>query len=154
VYTDRPLLPADSISRAEARAFSQLISSDTHTLCNYRIRKYLAQQLHASDAAILAWYHNWISISFAALEEALARRVRDYKFCFSDAPGWADLHLIPMISNARRFECDLAGYPRLLEIEHRCVSLDPFRLARPDMQPDYPGYVVTAISPGRTSGQD
>jgi maleylpyruvate isomerase len=153
-YPERPLLPTDPVERAEARAFSQFISSDTHPLCNYRIRKYLAEQLHASDADILAWYRNWISISFAALEEALARRVKGYKFCFSDDPGWADLHLIPMIANARRFECNLAGYPRLLEIECLCVSLDPFRLARPDTQPDYPGYVVTAVSPGRTSGQD
>jgi maleylacetoacetate isomerase len=148
VYPDRPLLPADPIARAEARAFSQLISSDTHPLCNYRVRKYLAQQFHASDAAILAWYHNWIGISFGALEEALARRVKDYRFCFSDEPGWADLHLVPMIANARRFECNLAGYPRLLETESRCVALEAFRLARPDMQPDYRGHVATTISPG------
>jgi len=35
-YPHPPLLPADPIARAEARAFSQLISSDTQ--CNYRVR--------------------------------------------------------------------------------------------------------------------
>jgi maleylacetoacetate isomerase len=154
VYPDRPLLPVDCLARAEARAFAQLISSDTHPLCNYRIRKYLAQQLDANDADILAWYHHWISLSFTALEEALARRANQYRFCFGDDPGWADLHLVPMIANARRFECNLAAYPRLLEIESRCIPLDAFRLARPDTQPDYPGYVVAAVSPGRTSRQD
>jgi maleylacetoacetate isomerase len=149
-YPHPSLLPADPIERAEARAFAQLISSDTHPLCNYRVRKYLAEHLIASDEAILAWYHNWIGISFSALEEALARRAKDYEFCFGDEPGWADLHLVPMIANARRFKCDLAVYPRLLAAESRCVALDPFRLARPDAQPDYPEHVATTVSPGRT----
>jgi hypothetical protein len=33
--------------------------------------------------------------------------------------------LIPMIANARRFDCDLAPYPRLLEIEGYCVEWKP-----------------------------
>jgi hypothetical protein len=41
--------------------------------------------------------------------------------------------------NARRFECDLGPYPRLREVEARCVELDVFKRARPDQQPDYPG---------------
>jgi maleylpyruvate isomerase len=58
VYPARPLLPSDPVKRAEVRAFASLISSDTHPLCNYRIRKYLANELGATDTAILAWYRN------------------------------------------------------------------------------------------------
>jgi maleylacetoacetate isomerase len=148
VYPARPLLPSDPVKRAEVRAFASLISSDTHPLCNYRIRKYLANELGATDTAILAWYRNWIGISFTALEKTIARRARQCRYCFGDGPGWADLHLIPMIANARRFDCDLGPYPRLLEIESYCVELDAFRLARPDAQPDYRGKVDSIIGPG------
>jgi maleylpyruvate isomerase len=149
VYPERPLLPVGATEQAQVRAFASLISADTHPLCNYRVRKYLAQQLNATDAAILAWYRNWVSASFTALEETLARRSKAYHYCFGDAPGWADLHLAPMVAAARRFECDLGGYRRLLEIEGRCAQLEAFTRARPDAQPDYTGDVKTTISPGR-----
>ena len=149
VYPEHPLLPTDPIWRAQARAFACLISADTHPLCNYRVRKYLVQELNASDAAVLAWYRNWVTASFTSLEEVLARRARAYAYCFGDNPGWADLHLVPMVENARRFACDLSAFPRLTEIEARCVKLEAFRRARPEAQPDYPGYVRTTVGPGR-----
>lgn len=148
VYPNQPLLPAEPLKRAEVRAFASLISCDTHPLCNYRIRKYLANEIGATDAAILAWYRNWIGTSFAALEATLMRLAHT-RYCFSEEPGWADLHLVPMIANARRFECDLRPYPRLLDVEGNCVGLDAFRLARPDAQPDYTGQVRTVVSPHR-----
>jgi maleylpyruvate isomerase len=144
----RPLLPSDALTRAQARAFAQLIACDTHPLCNYRVRKYLVQAMGASDAAISAWYQNWVRESFAALEETLARRGGNTAFCFGDEPGWADLHLVPIVANARRFACDLAPYRRLTEIEARCTPLDAFRRARPDAQPDYAGRVDTVLAPG------
>jgi maleylacetoacetate isomerase/maleylpyruvate isomerase len=147
VYPERPLLPDDAVKRAEVRAFALLISADTHPLCNYRIRKYLANEVGATDAAILAWYRNWIGASFAALEETISRLAHQYPFCFGEQPGWADLHLVPMIANARRFECNLGLYPRLLEIESNCVGLEAFRLARPDAQPDFTGQVRTVVGP-------
>lgn len=147
VHPERPLLPADPIERAQARAFSCLISADTHPLCNYRVRKYLAQEMNASDEAVLAWYRHWVTTSFASLEELLARRANAYAYCFGDNPGWADLHVVPAVENARRFQCDLSAFPRLVEIERRCSELEAFRKARPDAQPDYPGYVKTTVSP-------
>lgn len=148
-YPEWPLLPTDAVERAQVRAFASLISADTHPLCNYRVRKYLVQELNASDTAVLTWYRNWIRTSFTALEEILARRPKNYPYCFGEAPGWADVHVIPMIENARRFQCDLSAFPRLEQIEARCTQLEPFKQARADAQPDYPGYVKTTISPGR-----
>jgi maleylacetoacetate isomerase len=148
-YPERPLLPSDPIARAQARAFASLISADTHPLCNYRVRKYLVQELSASDNAVLAWYGNWVRSSFTALEETLARRLKPYPYCFGEAPGWADLHLVPMVENACRFGCNLSAYPQLVETEGRCARLEAFIRARPDAQPDYPGYVKTTIAPGR-----
>ncbi len=138
-YPEPKLLPGDPILRAEARAFAQLIACDIHPLNNHRVRVFLERELGAREPQVLGWYRHWIAVGFEALEAALARRGKPWKFCSGDAPGWADLHLVPQLGNARRFDCDLGAYPLLTGVESCCVGLDAFRRARPEHQPDYPG---------------
>ena len=133
------LLPMDPVARAEARSFAQLITSDLHPLNNNRVRKYLAGALGADQEAVRGWYHHWLKSGFDALETTLDRRAERWPFCFGEQPGWADLHLVPQLANARRFDFDLAAYPALLAVEARCRELPAFRLARPEAQPDFPG---------------
>jgi glutathione S-transferase len=73
-----------------------------------------------------------------ALEAALAARNTEWRCCFGDAPGWADLHLVPQLAASRRLGVDLSPYRRLLAVEAHCVGLDAFRRARPEAQPDFP----------------
>lgn len=131
------LLPADPVERAEARAFGQAIAADLHPLNNYRVRRYLGEHLAANEAAILAWYNHWTASTLTVLEATLAGSERATLFCFGNRPGWADLHLVPQLRNARRFGCDLTAYPRLLAVEATCLPLDAFRAASPEAQPDY-----------------
>jgi maleylacetoacetate isomerase len=133
------LLPADPVLRAEVRSFAQLITSDLHPLNNNRVRKYLAGSLGADPEAIQRWYHHWLKTGLDALEATLGRRAQPWPFCFGDRPGWADLHLVPQLANARRFDFDLDGYPALLGIDARCRALEAFHRARPEAQPDFPG---------------
>jgi maleylacetoacetate isomerase len=141
-----PLLPADPVERAQIRGFGQLIASDLHPLNNYRIRHYLGTRLGAGGAEILAWYRHWVAVALTALEETLSRRASS-TFCFSEEPGWADLHLVPQLSTARRFGCDLAPYPRLLGVDAHCTELDAFRRARPEAQPDFDGEIEMVVRP-------
>jgi maleylacetoacetate isomerase len=134
-----PLLPAEPVLRAQARAFAQLVTSDLHPINNNRVRKYLATRLGAGEEAVRAWYRRWVGLALTALETTLAERERAWPFCFGDTPGLADLHLVPQMANARRFGCDLSPYPLLVAVDARCTALEAFRRARPEAQPDFPG---------------
>ncbi len=137
-FPEPRLLPEDDFLRAEARAFGQLIACDLHPLNNNRVRVFLGREMGLSEAQVHAWYRHWVATGLAALEAALERRARCWPFCFGDRPGWADLHLVPQMRNARRFHCDLAPYPLLRGIDARCAELAAFTRARPDQMPDYP----------------
>ena len=44
--------------------------------------------------------------------------------------------LVPQVESARRFQVDLAPYPRILEVEQACLSLSAFATTGPSLQPD------------------
>ena len=138
VHPSPALLPADPILRAQARAFAQSIAADLHPLNNQRVRRFLADRLGVEAAGLGEWYRHWVGVGLTGLEAVLAARGGAHAFCFGDAPGWADLHLVPQLANARRFDCDLTAYPLLLAIDGRCRAMDAFRRARPEEQPDFP----------------
>jgi maleylacetoacetate isomerase len=133
------LLPAEPLQRAEIRAFAQLIACDLHPLNNNRVRKYLSGVMEQRPEAVTAWYRHWSAVTLESLEETLRRRPHATRFCFGDAPGLADLHLVPQLYNCRRFDCDLAPYPLLLEADAACREIDAFRRAAPERMPDYTG---------------
>ena len=47
-----------------------------------------------------------------------------------------DACLVPQMYNARRFSCELGDFPTLSSIDAHCRSLDAFRRAEPENQPD------------------
>jgi maleylpyruvate isomerase len=137
-FSQYPLLPADKISRAKARAFAALIASEMHALTVLRVREKLKSSFSVSEQGTTEWVHHWLHTGFSALEKTLESQPSSYKFCFGDTPGWAELHLVPQLSNGRRLGCDISSFTRLLDVEKNCIDLDAFRLARPEFQPDFP----------------
>jgi maleylacetoacetate isomerase len=133
------LFPADPVIRAQARAFGAHIAAEMHAVTVTRIRTFLKDGLSLADTDVSRWVAHWLREGFTALEATLASRPRPWPFCFGDTPGWADLHLVPQLANARRFGCDVTPYRTLLAIEASCVDLDAFQRARPEAQPDFPG---------------
>lgn len=127
------LLPSSAGGRASVRAMAALVGCDIHPLNNLRVLK-AVRELGADQAGVDAWAGRWILDGFAALEALVARHGEGW--CFGDAPTLADCYLIPQIYSARRFNVDLAAFPRLLEIEMRADLHPAFNAAHPDHQSD------------------
>jgi|SRR6187399_354924 len=136
VHPDPPLLPKGVTDRARVRALALDIACDLHPLNNLRVLNYLTKTLGASDAAKGAWYQHWVALGLEALEAQLASSHHTGQFCHGNAPTLADCCLVPQLYQARRFECDLSGYPRLLAIEQNCSVIPAFQAAAPEQQPD------------------
>ncbi|GAA5172354.1 maleylacetoacetate isomerase [Modicisalibacter zincidurans] len=135
-HPEPPLLPADAEGRARVRALAQLIACEIHPLDNLKVLKYLTGVLGLDETAKLGWYRHWIAEGFEALEALLVDSSDTGAFCHGDTPTLADACLVPQVFNARRFECDLSGYPTIRRIAARCDTLDAFQRAAPGAQPD------------------
>ena len=136
VVPEPALLPQDPAARARVRQIALAIACDIHPLNNLRVLQYLRHRLGADDAARTDWQHHWMATGFSALEMMLVQGGGTGRFCHGDAPGLADVCLIPQMANARRIEMDLTPYPTLQRIEEAAYRLPAFTAARPENQPD------------------
>ena len=71
-----------------------------------------------------------------------------------DSVSLADVCLIPQLYNANRFGIDLGPYPTLAAINTHCLTLDAFKSAAPEQQPDFPESVARATDPQPTPHRD
>ena len=127
-FPEPRLIPAEPGARAAALAQALVIGCDVHPLNNLRVMRWLTHELHVDEAKRADWTRHWIAEGFAALE-AMAG---DGPFLGGDAPGIADVFLVPQLFNARRFETPLEAYPKLLRAEAAAAALPAFAAAHPD----------------------
>jgi len=137
VFPAPALLPDDAAGRARVRSIVQSIASEIQPLNNLAVLQYLGGPLQQDKAAVKSWYGRWIARGFGAIETWL-ESASTGRFCHGDYPTLADCYLVPQVYNAERFGCDLAPYPRLMGIVELSRSLDAFRRAEPESQPDAP----------------
>lgn len=131
-YPMPSLVPADPIDAANVRAAAMVVACEIHPVNNLKIGAKLKEMGHSQDDFV-AWMNEWMTRGLSAFQALLPRET---PFCFGDAPGLADLCLVPQLYNAQRWGCDLSGFTRLTEIETRCLALPAFDAARPENQPD------------------
>ena len=131
-----PLLPKDALARAQVRALALSVACDIHPLNNLRVLEYLRGPLGQSPAAVQSWYEHWIATGLESLEVLAARHSTAARFLYGASLTLADLCLVPQLSNARRFHCDVAPYPTLIAIDAHLATLPAFQAARPEVQPD------------------
>jgi maleylpyruvate isomerase len=132
-HPEPPLLPNDPLRRAKVRAFAMALACDTHPVQNLKVLARL-RELGLPEGQVTGWAAWANREGLAACETLIANE--SGPFCFGAAPTIADLCLVPQLANARRFEVDLAAFPRLLRAETAARNLKAFADAAPDRQPD------------------
>ncbi len=135
-YPEPALLPADRDGRARVRALAGVIACDIHPLNNLRILGYLQNELGLDEETRNSWYRRWVNEGFTALETLLGQPGTG-QFCHGDRPGLADIHLVPQVFNAVRFQVDMAPYPLIRRIDAACRALPAFADAAPERQPGF-----------------
>jgi maleylacetoacetate isomerase len=134
-HPEPALLPKEPLDKARVRSLSQLIACDIHPINNLRILKYLKSALHQEQAAIDTWYRHWCVEGLSAYERQLDEWSTG-EFSYGDSVTMADICLVPQVFNAKRFEVDMAQFPKTLRVFHRVMQIPAFDIAQPSKQPD------------------
>ncbi len=132
----QPLLPKSPAERARVRALAQIIACDIHPIDNLRVLQYLQREMKADEAAVGRWFNHWIRLGFTGLEATLAKDKATGRFCHGEAPGLADICLVPQVFNSRRYSLDLGPFPTIVRIYEACMNEAAFDRAQPSKQPD------------------
>jgi maleylacetoacetate isomerase len=126
------LIPADADARADALAQALVIGMDIHPLNNLRVLHRL-KAMEIDQQGRDDWTRHWIAEGFAALEAMVRKQSRaSSPFLGGDAPGVADIFLVPQMFNARRFDLALDPYPTLVAADAAARALPAFAAAHPD----------------------
>ncbi|KAG7390783.1 hypothetical protein PHYBOEH_006909 [Phytophthora boehmeriae] len=135
-HPDKPLLPRDSIKRAQIRNVCAIIGSDIQPIQNLAVMAKATEGLPEDQRAAkkTEWAKFWIERGFEALEQELAKTAGTY--CFGDEVTLADLYLAPQIRNANRFGVDMTKYPTIVRIGAALEAVPAFQKAHPSKQPD------------------
>lgn len=126
------LIPNEAAVRAQALAMAMLVACDIHPLNNLRVLKYLTSTLGLREEVRDRWYAHWVLEGFAALE-IMAATTPDGPFLGGQAPGIADIFLVPQMANARRFDVSLDAFPLLVAADAAARALPAFANAAPEV---------------------
>ena len=136
-FPQPPLLPPDSVARAQVRGVAQIIGCDIAPIQNLRVLRYLETPLGHNNSDKEQWVRHWIRNGLESLERFAATRPQtDREFLFGAKPGYAECLLIPQIYNARRYNVDMSEFPLLSQIDALCAQQPSFVAAHPDKQSD------------------
>ena len=127
VHPEPPFLPREPRARAQVRAVFDIVACDIHPLNNLAVLRRLKRQCGQDEDAIADWYRHWITEGFAAIEQLIAPA----PFCFGDAPGLADIALVPQCSNAARYDMALDPWPKIAAVNAACTAHPAFAAASP-----------------------
>lgn len=135
-HREPPLLPADALGRARVRSLALAIACEVHPLNNLAVLQHIKRTFGADQAGIDQWYHHWAMRTFDALETRLAGEDETGRFCHGDTPGLADICLVAQVMRNLQAGVEISEHPTLERIYNRCLEIEAFASARPELQPD------------------
>ena len=133
-----PLYPNDPWLRARTRQLVELVNAGTQPLQNLTV-----VNRHTEDKdARKAWMAHFNARGLEAFNGVVGLVDRELgrvgKFCVGDSLTAADLYLVPQLASARRFDVNVAQWPRLLAAESAALATPHANAALPENQPDAP----------------
>lgn len=135
-HPNPPLYPRDPWLRARTRQLVELINAGTQPLQNLSVVEHHSAD-KAERKAWLAHFNQRGLAAFAGVVDVIDRELgRPGKFCVGDELTAADLFLVPQLASARRFDVDVARWPRLLAAESAALATPHAAAALPENQPD------------------
>ncbi|OEF08713.1 maleylacetoacetate isomerase [Vibrio genomosp. F10] len=136
-YSGPKLVPSAGIERYQVMALAQDIAMDIHPINNLRVLQYLERELGADAEQKKHWYRHWVSVGFSAFEQKLKKSAKEY--CVGNTISLADVCLVPQVYNARRFDVDMAEFPKISAIDKALSDHPAFIASLPENQPDAQG---------------
>lgn len=134
-YPEKPLLPVELAARARARAVAAVCACEGQPFMNLRVQTFLRNEKGFDDVEMAEWLERWVGGAMSAIEGLVDG---ERGFCFGSTPTLADAFLVAQVYAARRFDIDLSRAPKVSRIYDHCMSLESFRRAAPEAQPDAP----------------
>ena len=126
-----PLLPTSPAEAARLRAIAYAIAMEIHPICNPSVVGHHAAAFDGDADDKADWMRHFIDKGLRAVE-TLADHPTTGPFLHGDAPGLADIVLVPQIYNARRWGVALVDMPRLVAVDAACRELPSFVAAAPE----------------------
>jgi len=133
-HPEPKLLPGDAQRRAVIRQIALDVVADIHPIGNLRVLDALTADFKSDATVRAAWCRRWIGLGLAVIEARLLGT--SGQFAVGDDVTLADICLVPQLYNARRFDLDLAPFPKTVEVDARARALPAFAQASPENQPD------------------
>ncbi|MEP2952632.1 MAG: maleylacetoacetate isomerase [Sulfitobacter sp.] len=120
------LLPKDAAARARVRMLSHIIAMETHVVTNMDV---------ARDASgggdVTEWMHRYLRRGLDAFEVQLDHPDMG-AFGYGDTPSMVDCCLVPQARNAQRAGLEISNWPRIADIQARCLKHPAFSETHPD----------------------
>ena len=135
-WPEPAFLPREPADRCRVRGWASIIACDIHPLQNLRVLKAISTDLGQGADGMKAWAQRWMKSGLDALETLVEAAPRTGEYLGGQAPGLADIYLVPQCYNARRWGLDMAGWPALEAADRACTLLPAFADAAPEQQPD------------------
>lgn len=135
IHLENPLFPKELPLFEKCFELVEIINSGIQPLQNLAVLQKLKKDFSIDEEQKLQWVRDSITTGLKAYCQKL--NPNDF-FSIGNEVSASDMFLVPQLYNAHRFNLDFSGLEKLLEIEERCLSLDFFKRAHPDAQPDAP----------------
>ena len=122
------LLPSDPAERSRQTALAHAIAVDLHPVCNLSVASFAT---NGEEPARTNWMRHFIAPRMAAFETMLDT-FSQAPYCCGEAPGLADIVLMPQMYNAIRWGADVSNCTKLNAVAQACAVHPAFAAAHPD----------------------